>query len=340
MAVKNALKIALRLAVAVGAFGVLLGSQDLGQLWKIISGISLWSLAAATGFFMFASLLMAVRWSMLLRSQSIEIGLWAIVRVNFLGLFYNNFLFSSIGGDLLRAWYITHHTKKRVEAAFSVIVDRICGLVVILLMALSVLGFLSYDKVASEPEVAAEQGGSGVVGMLLEKWPILAGFVGIMIVLGVVLIFHPKSRPFVLRFWEKALNAKTRVFSAIKLYLKSPFTLLAAVILTVMSQGITIYALFLMGNSLGIPIALKYYFVVFPIGWLVSSLPVTPGGIGILELGVVALFMVLAGVSQEQGMSIALCQRAIFILGSLPGGFIHVSGWHLPRSKDEFSIDY
>jgi hypothetical protein len=65
-------------------------------------------------------------------------------------------------------------------------------------------------------------------------------------------------------------------------------------------------------------------------------LPVSIGGIGVMEGGLVFLFVHLAGISSEKALALALCQRFALLSVSLPGMFIHIAGGHVP---DEFSID-
>jgi hypothetical protein len=45
----------------------------------------------------------------------------------------------------------------------------------------------------------------------------------------------------------------------------------------------------------------------------------------------------LAGVPAEQAMVLALCQRFVWVIASLPGGVVHLLGAHLPR--EDISID-
>jgi len=67
-------------------------------------------------------------------------------------------------------------------------------------------------------------------------------------------------------------------------------------------------------------------------------LPISVAGAGVVEGWLVILFISnVAGVSREAATALALCQRAIWMLVSLPGLAIYLTGRHLP---DEFFIDY
>ena len=56
-----------------------------------------------------------------------------------------------------------------------------------------------------------------------------------------------------------------------------------------------------------------------------------------VEFTLAYLFINFAGVAPEAAGALALCQRAVWMLTSLPGAVIHLTGMHLPK---DFSIDY
>ena len=128
-----------RIAVVVGGIIWAIIWLSKGQRWDNLTQaflrINIWVFVLALSLSTVGQILVAFRWWLLLRSQSIFIPFLPVVRLLFLGLFYNNFMPSSVGGDLLRAWYVTKHTNKRFEAALCVFVDRIIGLLSTLVIA-------------------------------------------------------------------------------------------------------------------------------------------------------------------------------------------------------------
>ena len=85
---------------------------------------------------------------------------------------------------------------------------------------------------------------------------------------------------------------------------------------------------------MGLEVPIKYYFVFFPISWVLGALPISPAGAGVLEGGIVFLFTRVPGVTAEQALVLALCQRVMFLLASLPGIAIHIMGAHLPTEQE------
>ena len=125
----------LRIAVAVTALAWVFRGQDWGELAAMFARLNFGLFAVSVTIFVASQLIVGLRWWLLLRSQAIFIPYWAAVRLHFLGLFYNNFMPSALGGDFLRAWYVTSHTDKKLEAVLSVFVDRVIGLMGMVIIA-------------------------------------------------------------------------------------------------------------------------------------------------------------------------------------------------------------
>ena len=129
------LSLVARVGVAVVAIAWVLRGQDWQELGKVFQDLNLGYFVLSLATYALAQLVIAFRWWLLLRAQSIRISVLATFRLHFLGLFYNNVMPSSVGGDLLKAWYVTRHTEKRLEGALSVFIDRVVGLGGMVLMA-------------------------------------------------------------------------------------------------------------------------------------------------------------------------------------------------------------
>ncbi|MCK5172609.1 MAG: flippase-like domain-containing protein [Planctomycetes bacterium] len=340
--IKRHLTTVLRILVAVGALYMVFRGEDFGSLAKLLTGLNPWSVIAAMGLYGVAQVLFVYRWKLLLRILSADIDLLTGLKLHFLGLFYNNCLPSSVGGDLLRAWYITRHVDedKRVDAALSVFVDRVIGLTGMILMASFFYWLVPVDADSAQ---AAPQSGAGIMDSLAKfRQPFLYAVLAVIGVIACFLIV-PKGRALFLRLFQRAwtLGKKLigRTLSAVHLYAKKPLSVLMAIGLTVVLQSLCIIGFWLLGRDMGMNVHIKYYFVFFPVSWLIGTIPISVGGMGIMEGGVKLLFLQIAGVTKEQASAIAICQRLIWMVGSLPGIIIHLCGAHLPAEKEQFSVD-
>jgi uncharacterized membrane protein YbhN (UPF0104 family) len=113
--------------------------------------------------------------------------------------------------------------------------------------------------------------------------------------------------------------------------------MLLALVLTVLMQIGVITGFWFLGVNLGVDVSIKYYYLFFTFIWLVGVLPVSIGGAVVMEGGLAYLFVRFTAVTPEAALALALCQRIIWMLTSLPGAAIHLSGVHLPK---DFFVDH
>ena len=347
---KNIVLTVLRVVIALVAVGFVcfICFKSRRDLYALFSKMHWYIFGTALMLFILANVVISTRWYTLLRAQNIKIPYFAAVKVHFLGLFYNNIMVSSVGGDVLRMWYITRHTHKRLEAAISVLVDRVIGLTSLILMAVSFYCFFPVNIQSASPAKTAQSTDTGKIFSILQDHKQLLVIVAASIVVFVVLlVILPVTRRYLLKISAIIVSHSPRVITAMRIYGSKPITILFCVGLTFIAQSLAILGLYLIGRTMGIPAPMKFYFVFLPIGWVISALPISIGGVGILELGLVGMFMSLPGVDESQGTALALCWRFIFIFGAFPGIVIHLLGSHLPTEnpehmpadKNEFFID-
>ncbi|ARN56948.1 lysylphosphatidylglycerol synthase transmembrane domain-containing protein [Sedimentisphaera salicampi] len=314
-----------RIIIGVGAVVLLLSTQDISELAASFSKIKPLMFFAAVALFLIAQSMVGIRWKYLLSLINIKVSSLAAVKLTYVGFFYNNVMLSFVGGDVLRAWYITHHTShKKMEAAFSVIVDRFCGLASSLLLA--GIGLLySYKLLSSADDSSKEIRGLETI--------LLAG--ASALVLAVAVFFLIRKTAFMQKLWAKIRHKVLRLLEAVKVYAGSPFKMFLAIVFTLLIQLCSISGFYLVCSSAGIEADFRYYAAFFPLCWMIGSLPISPGGLGVLEVGISAAFSLLPEVSPEQAVTIALCQRLVLLVGSLPGLAIHLSGLHMPAEAAE-----
>jgi len=325
------ISLAARIIVAVVAIGWVLHRQDWAKLGPEFRRPSLWYFAAlGLVAFTASQFIIAFRWWLLLRAQAIYIPAGATIRLHFLGLFYNNVMPGAVGGDLLKAWYVTKHTEKRLAGALSVFVDRFIGLVGLVFIAVFTYLLFLHSPLGGPTE--AKPGG---LGPWIEhnKNFILWVFIGIAAVLVVALV-QPYGRARLRRALGRVLHRGVKLLLEAKdaalVYCRKPVTILWTMLLTFAAQCVVIVAFWLLGRNLGIGAGLAYYFFIFPVTWVVGALPISVAGLGVVEAGTIALFMHMTGAQEGDAFALVLCQRFIWVVASLPGAGVHLLGAHLP----------
>jgi uncharacterized protein (TIRG00374 family) len=329
-----------RIAVVVGGILWAILWLSKGQRWDNLTQaflrINIWVFALALSLSTIGQIIVAFRWWLLLRSQSIFIPFLPAVRLLFLGLFYNNFMPSSLGGDFLRAWYVTKHTNKKFEAALCVFVDRIIGLLSILVIA----AFFYLLFLSGETLPISTKKNAGFLTFIAEHKIILILLFGCIVLVFSGLLLHGKGREMLKKICLNAISGILKLAEkfkkAVLLYCKKPLILLIAFGLTVFLQLMAITGFWFVGRNLGITVSIKYYYVFFTLTWALGAVPVSIGGAVVIEGMLVFLFSTFAGVEQEAALALALSQRIVWMLSSLPGAVIHLVGAHLPK---DFFID-
>ena len=139
------------------------------------------------------------------------------------------------------------------------------------------------------------------------------------------------------KLWGIFERILRKVLAAAKLYSRRPLTVICGIGLTILLQSLCIIGFWLLGRNMGMQAPIKYYFVFFPVAWLVGALPISIGALGIWEGTLKLLFGKVAIGLGEHLSALALGHRIIWLFGSLPGVVIHLVGGHLPK---EIFIDY
>jgi uncharacterized protein (TIRG00374 family) len=325
----------LRFGVAGTALYLTFRKVNFVEVKENLYKLNFWIIAGAIGIYIMSQLIFVSRWSLLLRVQSIQIGFWPAVRLHFLGLFYNNCLPGSIGGDLPRAWYVTRHTDKKLEAALSVFVDRVIGLTGMLIMAFGCYWFIPEETRKGGFNFSFEL---NIFGRIAEYKSVLIWLGVVLAVIIVLLVSNRKGRSLLKRGFEAigrhGLSVLSKIRQSIRIYCHKWPAIIGALLLTFCCQGMTVAAMWLVGSQIGIDVPAKYYFIFFPISWLLGAVPISVGGLGIME-GWLNVMFKRVGAMHGDAATLAICQRLLFLLASLPGAVIHLVGAHLPRVISE-----
>ena len=130
----------LKIAVTVGGLIFILTQIDLGDAVAQLLRADLRWAAAALLLVMSSLVLRAYRWLLLLRGLGVNLPFARLVRLYFTGHFFNAFLPTGFGGDVVRILEVARHVPGDV-AAGTVLLDRLTGLLMLFVLALVALPF-------------------------------------------------------------------------------------------------------------------------------------------------------------------------------------------------------
>ncbi len=326
------LSLVLRLSVAAFACWLIFKDLTFSELKATFSQLHIAVLLLSCLVYSGAQCLIGFRWWLFMRAQKIDVPLFMAIKLIFLGQFFTNFMPSAVGGDLIRAWYVAKYSHKRLQAALGVLVDRVMGLASTFILALT--GYFIFMRGKGVIQISRQ--GSGAIGEFFEKYPLSGANLYLLLMIGVGLVFILGGLFDLKSFFKKIYGHFTHVLAQFKevmlVYYRHPMLLVFGLGVTIFLQSMVILSYWLIGRDLGMDAALRYYFVFFPLIWVVGSIPVSIAGIGILEGGLVLLFVQFTGSEKEAVIALALCQRLTWIFASVPGMAVHLTGAHRRES--------
>ena len=130
----------LKIGVTVAGLIFVLGQIDLSEIGPELANLR-WSwLTTAFLLFTIGLVVRAYRWLLLLRGLGIPVAFKRLLELYFVGNFFNSFLPTGFGGDVVRVFEVSQDVPANV-AAGTVIVDRLTGLLMLFVMALAALPF-------------------------------------------------------------------------------------------------------------------------------------------------------------------------------------------------------
>jgi uncharacterized protein (TIRG00374 family) len=323
------LSILIRVGVALAACGLIFHTTDTAELAQTFKRLSVCYFLLAIIVFMGALCLIALRWWVFMRAQNLGIPLFMAIKLTFLGQFFTNFMPSAVGGDLIRAWYVSRQTHKKLQSALGVAADRIIGLISIVILAAFCYVVFMKGRVEIFHVIQGEGQGTEAITERIDFSMTLLVIVSIF-VLGCLFVcagFYD-VRQLLKKLYGKMKHLLCHMNEVLSVYVKHPLILIFGLGTTIFLQSMVILTFWLLGRNLGMDVPIQHYFVFFPIMWVFGALPLSIAGIGIVEGGLVLLFVQFSGAEQETATALAFCQRFIWVLASLPGMVVHLTGAH------------
>ncbi len=268
--------------------------RELGQSITHLSPAGFWG---AAGIFLLAQVVSTARWRQLAGWMGFDAGFERFAAWYAAGMFCNLVLPTSVGGDVVRTWYLAHQGHGPADgrtrrAATSVLLDRGTGLLVLIALA----GIASLASPVDLP---------GRVRLFL--YLVLGGTVAGM-VLGLLASDWlgrkiPKLAPLIAQGWEFA---------------RKPRLLAGSLALSVLVQVASVAQVAMIGWGMGLEVPLAVYGYVVPLVTLLTLLPVSVNGMGLREAGYAGLLGAF-GVGASQAVALSLLGFAATGLVALLG---------------------
>jgi hypothetical protein len=270
------------------------------------------------GFLLIAAnmYLTSERWRILLQTQSHHLKSWKTFKFTMIGVFFNFAVPGGVGGDIVKAFYFTKDfPESKMAAATSVLMDRVLGLYGMILMALLAMLFDFHHVRAN-----------GSLHFLFVVIAVLFLCANVAF----ALVFSQKiydRGSFKRRLQKLPLHTKTvRIYESIHLYGRNYKNLIGSVSISLLAQSFSIMFMILAGyaSGLGTEIQWSTYFLVAPLGFMATAIPISPAGVGVGQAASYFLFNLYMGYATDLGPTVVTAlQIAQFIFGLL-GAFFYM----------------
>jgi uncharacterized protein (TIRG00374 family) len=283
-----------------------IGVKNLIKLAKL----KLWLLLLALVSLGIPFMVTAWRWMKLMEPQGISLPYSKCLALTFVGQFYSTFLPGSVSGDVIKIYYTSKVTGSRTKSTVTVLLDRIIGLIALMLIAGIAAAFqLSDPKMRTVVIAVAIIFVALAIGATIYFSHRLRNTFGLT-----RLLENPKIPDFVRRS-DEVLHA----------YHGHRATLFLAFFAALFAQLAIPVSAWIAGTALGIEKAnLGHYLAYVPIASLAAALPISFLGLGVMDPVLFRLFFGLADASQT--FALAQCIRFLPVIWNMLGAYWVVTG--------------
>ena len=308
----------LKLAVSGALLALLFSRIDVAKLWASARQARLSWLAIALGLYALTTLASVWRWSLLLDAQDVPVPFTALFGSFSVALFFNNFLPSNIGGDVVRIADTARIARSKTLAAMVVLADRTMGMMALLLVAAAGSSFVAsvhngYLPLPIWPIWLWAAFAAGVVvGVPLLWWP-----TALARLLQPLTVFHPE--------WVGGrIGTLTQTLKRFRHHWGAVVTCFAGAVFV---QIGTVTFNLAVAHALSIPISVFDIAVLIPVAGVVQMVPVSINGFGVRE-AMFSFYFTRIGLSIEAAILLSLTATALVMLYSLTGAAVYVGRGH------------
>jgi uncharacterized membrane protein YbhN (UPF0104 family) len=305
--VKAAL-IAVKVAVSAALLWMLFSRADVSAMAEQFRQMNIGWMLAALATYGLMLVVSAWRWQLLLQVQQIPVGFGHLTNSFLVATFFNNFLPSNIGGDVVRVADTASFAGSKTVATTIVLVDRVIGLIALL-------------AVAAGASALAALGGVPLTGVGYIWISLVAVLSGLVFVLGWPDRFARMLHRVAGGRGEGIQTRVLNLLAAITRFAAQPGPLGVAFAGALAVQALLVLFYMCAARSLAVPLPLLAASVVVPVSLAVQMVPVSINGFGVRE-AVFAFFFGSLGLNVGSALTLSLGSAALIMLFSLSGGAV------------------
>ena len=287
----------LKAGITLGLFYALVTRIDLNATVGLMAATDWRSVLGIVGVMVLQVIVAVFRWYRIMISKGVHISVRRSARFFWLGLFFNQLLPSSIGGDAIRGYCLVRDGQSVGRATLSVLLDRILGMAgLVVLIALAIPYAMN---LINNPEMQW--------GMMSALLVVIAGFIAILFI-----------DIFTRRFssW-RVMKGLTTLASDARQLLGSRQGL-GLVLFSVLIHILSIVVVGMLSSALSIKVDWIALTIIVPITTLLITIPLSIAGWGVRE-GVMVVGLGYVGIAPEEALALSILYGLLTLVVALPG---------------------
>ena len=285
---------------------------DSGDFFQLVANMKMWPLLVALLCLFASNFTGCWQWKLLLEKQQVKMSYWHLLKLYFVGLFFNNFMPGNVGGDVKKVYDIRVQGGQDTVGAglTATFFDRLFGLFFLTLLALGV-GALFFVRDPSQRMFVL---------------PSLWCFLGFCVLFAAMfskrlgkLLAYLAKRVFPAGIFDRVARMQDRFQ-----YFRTWGLWGGIFVLSAVTQILRVLVHYYCGLALGLDIAVSWYFFYIPLVAIISALPISIGGFGPRELMAQSLFA-RVGVPHLESVVVQLLAYLAGLIVSLLGAFFFLA---------------
>ena len=298
-----------KVGVSALAIFLIVRQVDVHAMAGVLSKADATDVLVVVAVYLIGQALTAWRWCLIARRVGFVESMGDFLRYYFVGMFFNLFGPSTLGGDVVRALYLGASAGRRTVAMHTVVFDRLSGLIMLVVVAVSaIVLFGRFGLPLPMIAVVIASGAAMTIGWFLVP-------------------------PLARRFLSSDGRMNRLVERDLKPFWRDRRLLVRTAGISVGFHIVQASSLILLGSAISMHVDWRYYFIFHPLVTVLSAVPVSVAGLGIREAGYV-WFLQRQGVAIDTATAFGILWFAVLLASSLVGGLVYLwSGAAVPTLR-------
>jgi glycosyltransferase 2 family protein len=281
--------------------------NDIPKIVEALANLNKPLAAVAVLIFFSTVLILARRLQLIFEAMDVRVRLTQSTNLTFIGYFFNNFLPTAVGGDIVKALCASRLTGKAMKCFTAVLMDRIFGLFTFIIIPSFSLAFVM--KRIGNPRV-----------------PLIVYSFLALSVCSLLVLFHggtARKLGFLGKLVDRFRHGEKlrQIYMGMHEFKHHKSVVAQAMTLSVLGQSVSIFVLYCLALALGSEANVVYFYLLIPIIHLLSMAP-SLGGLGIREHAYVVFLSPYIG--RQNAAALGILWLALLFLLSLIGGLIYL----------------